>query len=266
MRNNINMRLFDKVFDKIRARLKDRTRRQLFTDLRAMDLNVHMPERGQPEEGVSGGLMGNSLGLIGVQGSLVQWINVLEHPASRYASATFTNIYVVPDSRVRSGGYLELRSARKRSASVYGRVIDLFWTANFVGTRVFVNPEEEWDEDMEERLVDRLNNDAVLKTNLIKLNEDITIRSVPNFWCWAISSGSYQESGLSYELKRLAPSREQWECYEAIARHLLVASAVKSNSKEDEGEAEETQDTRPPNDEELPEPESSEEPSEQSSE
>jgi len=248
-----------RLFDNMKTRLKDRTRRRLFTDLRAMDLNVHIAERGQPEEGVSGGLMGNSLGLIGVQGSPIKWINLLEHPASRYASATYTNVYVVPDSRVRSGGYLELRSTRKRSASVYGRVIDLFWTANFVGTRVVVNPEEEWDNDMEERLLDRMNNDAVLKTNLIKLDEDITIRSVPNFWCWAISSGSYQESGLSYELKRLAPSREQWECYETIARHLLEASVGGQTSIDEGREAEEDRDTSLPDNDEMPEPESSEE-------
>ena len=187
----MNISLFKRIMSRL---LKDKTRYRLFTDLRAMDLNVQIAERGQPEEGVSGGLMGNSLGLIGVQDSPIQRINVLEHPASRYASATYTNIYVVPDSRVRSGGYLELRSTRKRSASVYGRVIDLYWTANFVGTRVVVNPEEEWDDDMEEHLLDRMNNDVALKTGLIKLNEDITIRSVPNFWCLAISSGSYQES------------------------------------------------------------------------
>ena len=251
----MNISLFKRIMSRL---LKDKTRYRLFTDLRAMDLNVQIAERGQPEEGVSGGLMGNSLGLIGVQDSPIQRINVLEHPASRYASATYTNIYVVPDSRVRSGGYLELRSTRKRSASVYGRVIDLYWTANFVGTRVVVNPEEEWDDDMEEHLLDRMNNDVALKTGLIKLNEDITIRSVPNFWCWAISSGSYQESGLSHETKRLAPSREQWDCYEMIARHLLEASAAGQASKDEAREAEETRDTSPSSDEGLPEPESSE--------
>jgi hypothetical protein len=247
-----------RLLDKIKARLKDRTRRRLFTDLRAMSVNVGLAKRGQSEEGVAGGLMGNSLGLIAIQNSPIKWINLLEHPASRYASATYTNVYVVPDNRVRSGGYLELRSARKRSASVYGRVIDLTWTADFVGTRVVVNPEEEWDDDMEERLLDRMTNDKTLKTNLIKLNEDITIRSVPNFWCWAISSGSYQESGLSYETKRLAPSREQWDCYERIAQHLLEASAGMQFLKDEDREAEESRDTSPLSDEGQPEPESSE--------
>jgi hypothetical protein len=254
-----------RLLDKIKARLKDRTRRRLSTDLRSIGLNIHIAERGYPEEGVSGGLMGNSLGLIRVLDSPIHWINLLEHPASRYASATYTNVYVVPDSRVRSGGYLELRSARKRSASVYGRVIDLDWTATFVGTRVVVNPEEEWDDDMEERLIDRLTNDVTLKTGLVKLNEDITIRSIPNFWCWAISSGSYQESGLSYELKGLAPSLEQWHCYETIARHLLEASAVGLTSKDENRQAEEDRDTSPYINEELAEPETAEESSEQDS-
>ena len=261
MRSGINMRLLDKL----KARLKDRTRRRLLTDLRSIGLNIRLAERGQSEEGVSGGLMGNSLGLIGIQDSPIKWINLLEHPASRYASATYTNVYVVPDSRVRSGGYLELRSTRKRSASVYGRVIDLTWTANFVGTRVVVNPAEEWDDDMEKRLLDRMNNDTTLKTNLIKLNEDITIRSVPNFWCWAISSGSYQESRLSYEMKSLAPSLEQWECYETIARYLLEAGAAGQTSKDEHREAEEARDTSRPDNDEMPEPESPEESSEQSS-
>jgi hypothetical protein len=254
-----------RLLDKIRAKLKDRTRRRLFTDLRAMGLNAQVMVRGQPEEGISGGLMGTSLGLIAIENSPIKWINLIEHPASRYASATYTIVYIVPDSRVRSGGYLELRSARRRSASVYGRVIDIDWTANFVGTRVVVNPEEEWDDDMEERLLDRINNDTTLKTNLIRLNEDIAVRSVPNFWCWAISSGSYQESGLSYEHKRLAPSKEQWDCFEAIAWHLVEASAARQAPKDEDSEVEETGDTSPASNEELPEPESVEESPEQNS-
>jgi hypothetical protein len=247
-----------RLLDNIKAKLKDRKRRRLGTDLRAIGLSVRIKERGQPEEGISGGLMGVSLGLIAIENSPIKWINLLEHPASRYASATYTNVYVVPDSRVRSGGYLELRSARRRSASVYGRVIDLDWTANFVGTRVVVNPEEEWDDDMEERLLDRINNDTTLKANLIRLNEDITVRSVPNFWCWAISSGSYQERGVSYEHKRLAPALEQWHCFETIARHLVEASAAGQTPKDKHSEVEESRDTSPANNEELPEPESPE--------
>jgi hypothetical protein len=247
-----------RLLDKIKAKLKDRTRRRLCTDLRAIGLNSRIMGRGQPEEGISGGLMGVSLGLIAVENSPIKWINLLEHPASRYASATYTNVYVVPDNRVRSGGYLELRSAKRRSASVYGRVIDLDWTANFVGTRVVVNPEEEWDDDMEERLLDRINNDTTLKANLITLNEDITVRSVPNFWCWAIASGSYQERGPSYEHKRLAPSLEQWHCFETMARHLVEASAAGQTSKDKHSEVDESQYSGPASNEELSEPESPE--------
>lgn len=253
------MGLFGRISDRINwiiGNLRDKTRYRLCTHLRTMGLNVQISERGLSEEGISGGLIGTSIGLIEVRDSPIQWINMLEHPASRYATAAFTNVYVVPDNRVRSGGYLELRSTRQRNASVYGRVIDLYWTANFVGTRVVNAPEEEWDEDMEERLVDRMNSDTSLKEGLIRLNEDITVRSVPNFWCWAISSGSYQESGLGQEARKLGPSREQWECYEMIARHLLESSKERRDSKD--MEAEEETEPEPSEDESQPDSEPSE--------
>jgi len=235
------MGLFGRISDRINwiiGNLRDRTRYRLCTHLGTLGLNVQISERGLPEEGISGGLIGTSIGLIEVQDSPIQWINMLEHPASRYATAAFTNVYVVPDQRVRSGGYLELRSTRQRNASVYGRVIDLYWTANFVGTRVTATREEEWDEDMEERLLERMNSDTLLKERLIRLNEDIMVRSVPNFWCWAISSGSYQESGLGLEARRSGPSREQWECYEMIARYLLESGRERRESKGKEAEEE----------------------------
>jgi hypothetical protein len=254
------MNLFGMIIDRMIGRPRDKTRHRLCTHLRTMGLNVQVSERGLHEEGISGGLMGSSIGLIEVQESPIRWVNMLEHPASRYASAAFTNVYVVPDHRVRSGGYMELRSVRQRNASVYGRVIDLYWTANFVGTRVITSPEEEWDEDMEDNLLERINNDRSLKEGLIRLNEDIMVRSVPSFWCWAISSGSYQESGLGHESRRLAPSREQWDCYEMIARHLLEASAARQSPKEENSEAEES------NIEKEPKPEPSEDESQPDSE
>ncbi|HEY31724.1 MAG TPA: hypothetical protein G4O10_01310 [Dehalococcoidia bacterium] len=256
------MSLFGRIIDRIAGRSKDKTRHRLCTHLRTIGLNVQVAERGLPEEGIYGGLLGTSLGLLAVQESPIRWINMLEHPASRYASAAFTYVYVVPDQRVRSGGYLELRSTRQRNASVYGRVIDLSWTANFVGTRVTTAADEEWDEEMEEGLLDRLNNDTPLKEGLIRLNEDIMVRSVPNFWCWAISSGSYQESGLGQESRRMAPSQEQWECYEMIARHLLESSTEEQDTEA--GEAEKDPEPEPSEGENQPDSESSEESSEQS--
>lgn len=257
------MNLFSRIFDIIIGKPQNRTRQRLCNHLRTIGLNVQMPERGLSEEGISGGLLGTSIGLLEVQGSPIRWINMLEHPASRYASAAFTNVYVVPDHRVRSGGYLELRSVRQRNASVYGRVIDLYWTANFVGTHVTTTLEGEWDEDMEDKLLDRINNDTSLKESLIRLNEDITVRSVPNFWCWAISSGSYQESGLGVEVRTLGPSREQWECYEMIARHLLESGIEEPDSKA--GESETETESEPSDDESQPDSESPEESPEQNS-
>jgi hypothetical protein len=201
--------------------LRHRIRYQLYRDLVALGLDVDMAPRGRREEGVYGGLLGNSLGLIEVRGGAVRWVNVLAHPGNRFSPTTYTNVYVVPDSRLRSGGYVEMKSVRVRDASVYGRVVDLHWRASFITTRAVVVSDDEV-EGAEAELTARMDADSGLKETLIRLNEDIAVRSVPNYWCWAISSGSFHEGG-GREARRLAPSRDQWDCYETIAR-LLVES------------------------------------------
>lgn len=208
-------------FRRIAGGLRGSTRQRLCADLRAMELETWIVERGRPEEGISGGLMGTSLGLIEVRDSPIRWINVLEHPASRYAATTYTNIYVVPDSRVRSGRHLELKSVRVRDTAVHGRVVEVQWTASFVGTRTAAASEGGSSEGWESALLDRLSGDTSLQESLIRLNEAIAVRSVPTYWCWAISSGSYEESVSGRESAGLAPSQDQWDCYQTIARHLL---------------------------------------------
>jgi hypothetical protein len=186
-----------------------------------MGLDVRLSERGVREEGISGGLMGNSLGLIEVRSSPIRWINLLEHPASRYAPSAYTNIYLVPDERIPSGGYLELKSTHVRDVSVHGRVVDLRWTADFVRTRGVATSGQAEEARTGGDIARRLDKDTSLKEALIRLGESITVRSAPSFWCWAMSSDSYQGGSVGGVARRLAPSQEQWDCYQAIARYLL---------------------------------------------
>lgn len=209
------------------GRLRDEKRYGLFRDLRAMGLDVRLSQRGAREEGISGGLMGNSLGLIEVRGSPIRWINLIEHPASRYAPSAYTNVYLVPDERVPSGGYVELKSVHVRDVSVHGRVINLRWTADFVRTRGVAASGQAEEEVAGDDIARRLDGDTLLKETLIRLGESITVRSAPSFWCWAISSGSYQGGSVGGVARRLAPSQEQWDCYQAIARYLLEEAQEK---------------------------------------
>jgi len=207
------------------AKMRDETRYNLCDALCAIELDARTVVRGQPEEDIFGGLKGDSLGLIEVQKSPIQWVNVLKHPESRYMAATvYTNVYLVPDTTVHYGALLELRSVPVKSAPLYGKVVDIKWTVSPVGIQGMAVPEEakddSWKDRIEGGLIRRMNKDTSLKKSLLDLAEEITIRSYPN-WCWAISARHQQVGRARREPEQPAISREQWDCYEVIARHLL---------------------------------------------
>ena len=197
----------------LKESVRDKTIDKLCADLCAIGLDACMVERGKSEERVIGGLKGGSLGLIQVGASPIRWVNVLRHETRSGGSTggagwpIYTNVYLVPAHGTGRGRRVELKSVRAKSVPLSGRVIDVRWKANFKGD-----------------LIRSLNEDLLLKQNLIRAKEDVTIRSFPDDGYWTISSRWYQADWLLRTPRQLVPSREQWDCYEAIARHLLRSS------------------------------------------
>ncbi len=208
------------IADKLRGGL----RYTLCQGLRDAGIETRVADRGLKEETISGGLMGNSLGVLEIRESPVRWVNVIEHPGSRFAPTTYTNVYVVPDELLHGGGYFDLRSVPVRSSSVHGRVIDLRWESNFTGSRLSTAMDEPLKAQAQ-RLSEVFVGDTALTERLIRLGETVRIRSVPNYWCWAISSGSYEVGRSGREETGMVPSAEQWDGYLTIARHLTDFSA-----------------------------------------
>lgn len=209
------------IADKLRGGL----RFNLTNGLRELGIPARVARRGRREETIAGGLMGNSLGVVEVRGFPIRWINIIEHPGSRFAPTTYSNVYLVPDEQVHAGGYFDMKSVPLRSAAVHGRVIDLRWETSFTGTMVPPRDEQLPEIDPEQRLAGRFAADTELRDRLIRLGETVRIRSVPNYWCWAISTGSYEVGGSMPESPGMVPTTEQWDCLIAIARHLLEFSA-----------------------------------------
>jgi len=190
----------------------DEPRDKLYADLCAIGLDARMVEPGQLQE-VDGDYGGTSLGLIEIRHRPIRLLNVLTKSYhTQYGYEDFyRNVYLVPDSTIfpestmfREGYETPVRgygrSVRVKSVPLFGRVVDLRWEGNFKGN-----------------LIKRLDKDVSLKESLIRLEEDITIISYPEYGCWTISPPS-----LSNQLT--TPSREQWDCYETIARHLLEST------------------------------------------
>ncbi len=193
----------------LQEKLCDKTRDRLYAKLCAMGLDARMVERGQVQEEI-GMESAESLGLIEIRQSPVRLVNVLKEKIQTvsqggggFTSTNYIGVYLIHDPEVDKMERIYIESTRVKNFPVFGRVIDLRWK-DYTYTAV-------------PNLIKRLGQDESLKQALISLKEDIKVESYPDCACWAIRPPGYGS-------KVPAPSREQWDCYETIARHLLEAS------------------------------------------
>ena len=217
------------LFSTVLETFRDKTRDELCANICAVGMNAVLATRGQREENVGDPRHGKSLGLIEIQGSPIRWVNVLKEtksygPQSSISVHTFA--YLIPDVTIHRETYL--RSVGKRDAPIFGRVVDVRWKGNFED---FFQAKEEvvFDESDIIRLREQirlLNEDAMLNQDLLNLPEEIEIYSYPEYGYWAISpkksdtKKQYEGGPFGYSWQPV-PSRELWDCYETIARHLL---------------------------------------------
>ena len=179
-----------KYFDRI-------TLHRIYTGLRAIGLDAQKVERGRPEEHIGEDSKGKSQGLIEIQDGPIRRVNVLKEKGTGGEHGppdTYTNVYLVPSPTGYVKTYGEIKSIRKKSVPLIGRVVDIRWEANFEGD-----------------LIRKISEDVSLNENLIKLNEDVTIRGFPEYGCWGIVSRRYPTSWFGLPCRQRAPSRVQWD-------------------------------------------------------
>ena len=124
--------------------------------------------------------------------SHVKWVGVSSGPGGYIR--TFTR-YGVPDERLSpSLSAVKITSKLKKSLLGLGRIVDMQWKGEDGGLGI----------------IDRLNSDVSLKGPIMESRGDVEIRAYRPYGCWIIRDKSY------------LPSGELWNCYQAIARHLLA--------------------------------------------
>ena len=217
-------------FGMLKEKLRSKKRDRLCAALCAIGLDARMAQRGQPEERIGNG---TSLGLIEIGDSPIRFVNMLIEASGAPGTHTITSLlYLVPDQTRPAVGYLE--SVRIKSVPRLGQIAHIRWESKMASDADYlvstllsqgVIPKQDFltmlekDMEVESNLLERLNQDMRLERALFSLEDDITVQGYPEFNCWAISSSRY-ESGWP-ETRQPAPSREKWDCYETIARHLL---------------------------------------------
>ena len=181
----------------MQEKFRDKTRDGLTDALNALGARAEMAERGRSEERV-GSSWAQSLGVIDVADCPVRWINVVRQ-SNQYGSRWWL-VFGAPDepSDLRSAERnkdVQLKTSRKRSFPLFGRVTEAGWT----------------DNGNAGDLATTLANDRAVDAFVWNVS-DVEIRNDDeNFRGWTLRVG-----------KRFTPSKRDWDAICAMAEHLLA--------------------------------------------
>ena len=181
----------------MREKFRDKTRDSLLNALTALGAQAEIAERGRYEERV-GSSWAQSLGLIDIADCPVRWVNVVRQ-SNQYGSRWWL-VFGVPeaDSDLRRREIvkdIQIKTARKRSFPLFGRVTDARWTDN--GNAGGLTSALAAD-----RAVDAF----------VRQVSDVEIRNDDeHFRGWTLRVG-----------KRFTPSKRDWDALCAIGEHLLA--------------------------------------------
>ena len=110
--------------------------------------------------------------------------------------------YGVPDLKVALGfPRVKIKSVRVTDFPLFGKIVDMRWEGNDFGLGV----------------IESLNGEIPLKRPIMETH-DVEIRAYPEHGCWVL-----------FTKPKKAPSRELWDCYQAIAQHLLATPSQSSS-------------------------------------
>jgi tetratricopeptide (TPR) repeat protein len=184
---------------------KDEMRNNVCAHLQKLGIDAEMAERGRAEEVINSRSDRELLGMIDIPEGPIRWVNVRKwhkwptgSMGSRNVSDYFLN-YGVPDARLgleANAPKARMKAVRRREVPVFGEVVDVHWKGKDCGLGI----------------IDRLNNDVLLKDSIIS-GPDVEISAHGRYNCWIMAT-SVGTTGDP-------PTRELWDCYQRIAQHLL---------------------------------------------
>ena len=174
---------------------------ELHAALQALGIQASMSERGRPEERITS-WNGNSIGVIDVKRSPISWVNMLRRSALQTVSGDVYAIeHGVPDSKITPVfPKVRIKATMVKDFPLFGEVVRLRWKGK----------------DFSLGIIDYLNRDVSLPWPSI--GSGLEIGAYPAHSCWILTSVSSQRRGT------FIPSRQLWDCFQSIGRHLLATT------------------------------------------
>ncbi|MCH2312035.1 MAG: hypothetical protein MK362_06085 [SAR202 cluster bacterium] len=197
------------MVNKIKETLREKSRDNLTNTLIKIGINAQMAERGLEQEKIGDEWYTKKLGIINVQDQPIKWINICKKPPSKDSPPNWKYIFIVPDERLVSGkDKVKIKTIRKKSFPIFGKVIDTTWKGND-----------------RSGLAHTLSNDIEIKS-LAKSIGDIHLESfsdpIPG---WFLRVGHTQHlDGQSNWHNRI--TMETWEQLRKLSEHLLSTPRI----------------------------------------
>ena len=174
---------------------RDKSRDELAQNLNSLGIRADLAERGWAEEKIEDSWYQRSLGIIDVPEGLVRWINILKKDASRNSPPLWWVILCIPDERpVPNYKVVNIRTIRRKSFPLFGKVIDVTWKGN----------------DHHTELAEVLSKDESVK-DLAKKIGNLTLHSyVKEFQGWTLQVD-----------RRFGLTNQDWATIQKIANYIL---------------------------------------------
>ena len=175
--------------------LRDKSRDDLAYALNSLGVKAEMVERGRAEEKIENSWYQRSLGVIDILEGSIRWINILKKDRQKHSPPRWWVVLGIPvDGPVSTRQQAKIKTIRKKSFPLFGKVVDVIWKGDDGGTG----------------LVDTLSRDIPTKT-LAKRIGNLEIKS---------QSDRFQGWTLTVD-RQFTPTGQDWETVEKIAGYIL---------------------------------------------
>jgi len=179
-------------FGKLKEGMLADRRGDICAGLQSLGVDAQLAAGGRTEEKI--GCPGDSLGIIDIPEGSIRWINIWGMVTANNLIIHYTD-YGVPDLRLESNSPgLKICSVRVKTFPLIGKVVDLHWKGKDFGMGI----------------IGRLNSDISIKHPIMR-SRNVEISAHGDHRCWIMSTRTDK-----------VVSEELWNCYQAIARHLLA--------------------------------------------
>ena len=183
--------------------MRDKTRDHLYVNLLNIGLDCQLAERGIPEDKLNNPWYLRSLGVININSdSPIKYVNTIKKDRSKDSPPKWWHHFAIPlDETISNDHYLEVKSIRKKTFPIFGKVKSVIWKSVGKGDGFIKG----------NRLADEFSVEHEINMLAFKLG-NIKIRSL---------HGSF--SGFSIEIdRRISINEIQWNALTQIAKMCLI--------------------------------------------